>query len=109
MSDFSKFLDQLKDNLGALATEHAGEALDAFKSDSQEFLDEAKADLEDWTRKLAAGEMSAAGFELAVRGKAEVAKMRALTEAGLAAVRIDKIKVAILDTVISTAKVAFLG
>ena len=108
MSDFDDFLAQLKKELSALAKSEVAGHVNAFLTDADQFVAETRSDLEMWTAELAQGQMTPEGFELAVRGKAEVLKLRALTEAGLAAVKIDRLKAAILDRVVSAAKKALL-
>ena len=108
MPIFDDFLKALKDNLVDTARDQLQEHAEAFVKDGEDFAEETKDDLEDWTKDLAAGNMSLVGCELAVRGKADLAKMEALKQAGLAAIRIDKLKAAILDTVVNTASTVFL-
>ena len=108
MPSFDDFLKTLKDNFVKTAREQLQEHAEAFVKDAKDFADETKDDLKTWAKELADGNMSLAGFELAVRGKADLAKMQALKQAGLAAIRIDKLKAAILDTVVNTASTVLL-
>ena len=108
MSLFDDVLSALKDNLLNVASEQAEEFADELMKDSMAFVKEAEQDLKEWTKQLANGKMTPAGFELAVRGKADVAKMEALKQAGLAAIRLDKLKKTLIDTVVNTATGVFL-
>jgi len=108
MASFTDFLNVLKDDLLELGKQQLQEHVDALLKDGQDFAKEVEEDLKQWTQQLAAGEMSSAGFEMAVRGKAELAKMEALKQAGLAAIRIDKLKQGILETVVNAATKTFL-
>jgi hypothetical protein len=108
MASFKDFLDVLKEDLSELGKQQLQEHADALLKDGQDFAKEAEEDLKKWTQQLAAGEMSGNGFKMAVAGKAELAQMEALKQAGLAAIRVDKLKQGILDTVVAAATKTFL-
>ncbi len=87
MPDFNDFLTLLKANLVTFGRREVEEHAEALFQDGQDFAQQAEADLKQWTGALAAGGMTGSEFRLAVRGRAELAQMEALKQAGLAAIR----------------------
>ena len=108
MADFMEFLNKLKNDILELGKHELTEHSDEFLKDGQDFVNEVKEDLKTWTKQLAAGEMSEEEFKMAVSGKAELAKMKAITQLGLTKIRIDKLKQGIIDTVVSAAITTFI-
>ena len=108
MASFRDFLDILKDDLHELGKQELKEHADALVKDGQDFVKEVEEDLKKWTQQLTAREMSDAGFKMAVAGKAELVKMKAITQIGLTEIHIDKLKQRVLDTVVATATKTFL-
>ena len=72
-------------------------------SDVRDFLQKSAGDLKRWVEELARGEMDKDEFESLVKGQADVAEMRALKQAGLAAVQIDTFTNGVLDIIVSAA------
>ena|SRR5947209_15894207 len=72
-------------------------------SDVKDFIQKSRDDLQRWIEELARGEMDKDEFESLIKGQADVAEMRALKQAGLAAVQIDTFIDGVLDIVISAA------
>ena len=103
MVDFDAFFKEIKDGAIEIAREEAKGFVREAKSDGKDYLDSLKLDLELWTKLLAEGKLSIEDFEFLVRGKKDLAKMKALTEAGFAAVRIDRIRNALVELVITAA------
>lgn len=67
--------------------------------DGTEFMAECAANLKRWTALALAGDLTVAEVEDLVRGQADLAKMRALTELGLTLVEIEKQRVAMLNAI----------
>ena len=103
MSRFDDVLQEIRAGVVTIARKEAADFVKQATDDGQQFLDALEADLKEWTKQLAAGRLSAADFAFLVRGKKDLAEMRALTEAGLAATRIDRIRSAVIDLVITAA------
>jgi hypothetical protein len=74
---------------------------------ANEFLTQAKADLETWSVQLAKGEITKDDFAENVQGDADLVKMAALTEAGIALADAQRLRDALINTVID-ASVKFL-
>jgi hypothetical protein len=103
MAKFDDLLNELKDGLLQIARTEAVGFVEQAKSDGQAFLTALEADLKTWTEQLAAGQLSPNDFKFLVQGKADLARMNALTQAGLASVRIDRIRSAMIDLIITVA------
>ncbi len=72
-------------------------------SDVRDFLQKSAVNLKRWVEELARGEMDKDEFESLVKGQADVAEMRALKQAGLAAAQIDTFTNGVLDIIVSAA------
>jgi hypothetical protein len=103
MLNFDAFFKELKKGAVEIAKEQARDFVKEATSDGNEFLDDVKADLRKWTKQLAEGKLSKKDFEFLVMGKKDLAKMEALKQAGLAAIRVEQIRTAMIDLVITCA------
>jgi hypothetical protein len=103
MFDFNTFIRSLEDGIKKLASETLGGHKDVAISDSKEFLEKTKTDLRKWTEELARGELSQDDFKFLVSGKKDLAELHGLKQAGLALVKIESFKNAVIDMVIKTA------
>lgn len=103
MFDFDKFFRELKAGAVEIAKAEATDFVKEASGDGKTFLDAMKADLKKWTKQYAEGKLSKEDFEFLVKGKKDLAKMEALTQAGLAAIKVDRIRVALIDLVITAA------
>ena len=103
MANFDDFWKTLKAGLEELALKNWNEVKGAAVADGQAFFDETKADLERWTKLLAAGELTRDDFEWLVAGKKDLAEMQALKNAGLAMVRLERFQNALISLVVDTA------
>ncbi len=102
MANFDDFIDTLKDNLLDLAGEFGDDVKDEFIKDGKAFALKAREDLEEWTQKVAAGELSQDDLEWLIQGKKDLAEMEGLKQKGLAKAKIDKYRAAMLDTVVGS-------
>jgi uncharacterized protein (UPF0264 family) len=109
MASHKDFVEALKDGLLELGKQELGEHVDALVKDGQSFVEQVEEDLRGWMRQLAAGEMSEAGLRMALAGKADLAKMKALTQMGLTEIRVDKLRQGVLDAVVAAATKTFLA
>jgi len=100
---FDDFLKEVKTGVVAIAKGEAAEFSKQARTDGQKFVDAVRADLEKWARQLAAGDLSKSDFDFLVRGKKDLAEMNALMQAGLAAVRIERIRTASIDLIVTAA------
>jgi hypothetical protein len=100
--DFSKIYDQVKSDLTDLAKATLKKYVKEAKKDALGILEESKVKLETWTRLLAQGELSTTDFEWLVNSQKDIAQMRALKQAGLAAIRIDQFKSSVFNLIVDT-------
>lgn len=98
-SIFQNIEDQAKSLAEKLFKHYTAQAL----SDVKDFLQQSKDDLKRWIEELARREIDREEFESLVQGQQDVAEMRALKQAGLAAVQIDAFTNGLLDIVVSAA------
>ena len=103
MLDFDAFFKELKAGMAEIAKKEATDFVSEATSDGDVFLNAVKADLKKWAKQYAEGKLSKENFEFLVKGKKDLAKMEALTQAGLAAIRVDRIRMAMIDLIITTA------
>jgi len=103
MFNFDQFFQELKDGVVEIAKREATAFVREAADDGTEFLEKVKNNLQTWTRQLAEGGLSQADFAFLVKGQKDVAAMKALTQAGLAAIRIQRIQEALIDLIITAA------
>lgn len=99
MSEFKDFLEILKDDLLDLAKDFGDDLKDEIIEDGTAFAQNAKKDLEEWTRMAASGELSQEDLEWLIEAKKDLAKMEALKQKGIAKAKIDNLRSAIIETV----------
>lgn len=99
MSEFDDFLELLKDDLLDLAKDFGDDLKDEIIDDGTAFAQNAKEDLEEWTRMVANGELSQEDLEWLIEAKKDLAKMEALKQKGVAKAKIDNLRSAIMETV----------
>lgn len=102
MPSFNDFIDTFKDNLLGIAEEFGDDVKDELIEDGKSFARKAREDVEEWTKKVAAGELSQEDLEWLIQGKKDLAEMEALKQKGLAKAKIDKFRAAMLDTVVGS-------
>lgn len=103
MVKFEEFFKELKKGARKVAKKEAAKFTQAATDDGKDFLEAIKIDLGTWTNQLAQGKLSPENFAFLVRGKKDLAQMKALTQAGLAAIRIDRVRMAMIDLIITAA------
>ena len=108
MGSFDDFFNAVLDGSKGLATDALTGLVDKVRSDAKAFLQDSKKDLKDWTEALANNELSQMEFETLVRGQIDLTKMKALTDAGIAGARINKLKDDLINLVVGKAIDIFL-
>jgi len=71
--------------------------------DVKDWLAQSKEDLKRWIEELARGEIDKDEFVSLIQGQLDVGEMRALKQAGLAAVQIESFVNGVIDIVVSAA------
>ncbi len=108
MSEFDEFIEKIEKGLMQLAQTSLKEFKNAVTSDAKDFLNENKADLQTWTKQLAAGELSKKDFEDLVLGRKDVVEMHALKVVEGSRVKLEICKLQLIDLVVDTAFTVFL-
>ena len=103
MANVDTILKSVEDQSKALAEKLFKQYTHQAVSDVRDFLQKSAGNLKRWVEELARGDLDKDEFESLVKGQADVAEMRALKQAGLAAVQIDTFTNGVLDIVITTA------
>ncbi len=101
--DIGRILRSVEDQSKALAEKLFKQYTHQAIGDVRDFLQKSAGNLKRWVEELARGELDKQEFESLVKGQADLAEMRALKQAGLAAVQIDTFTNGVLDIIVSAA------
>ena len=101
--DVGGILKSVEDQSKALAEKLFKQYANRAVSDVRDFLQKSKDDLKRWVEELVRGELDKDEFESLIKGQADLAEMRALKQAGLAAVQIDTFTNGVLDIIVNAA------
>lgn len=104
--NFDQFFETIKTGAVDIAKAEAADFVQQATDDGKQFLDDSKDKLIKWVKMLNDGDLDKAEFESLVRGQKDLAQMVALKQAGMAAIRIDRIRVAVIDLIITAAGAA---
>ena len=108
MSQFDVFYNTVRAGVVDIAKGDLAQYVEQGKADAGQFLQSLQSDLKDWTKALANGDLSKDEFDFLLRGKADLAAMHALTQAGIAAVQVQQFRDALIDLVINSAFKVFV-
>jgi len=103
MSKFDDFIAALEDGVKRLAKDTLKGFETQALSDAQAFIAKCKKDLERWTELLTEGRLSKKDFCDLVQAKKDLAELHALTNAGLALIKLDQFRTALMNVVIEAA------
>jgi len=103
MSNFDDFIQAVQEGVEELAKKTLKGFKDEALTDAKTFLESSQDDLQRWTKLLAQGELTQDDFEWLIMGRKDVAELHALKQSGLALVRLDRFRNALLDLIIDTA------
>ncbi len=103
MANIDSIFKSIEDQTKALAEKLFKQYTQQAVNDVKDFLQKSKEDLKRWVEEAARGEIDKDEFESLVKGQLDVAEMRALKQAGLAAVQIEAFTNGVLDIVVSAA------
>jgi hypothetical protein len=106
--DIKAVLDILKSGVIDLANKSYKTHVKEAVSDGHTAINDLKEKIESWTIWLAAGGIDREEFESLVLGEKDLLKIKALTQAGYALIRIDQFKRDIFDLIINTITSAVL-
>jgi hypothetical protein len=108
MAVWDDFLQQVLAGLKTLATGPLASYAAEIESDGRAFIAQAKADLETWTEQLARGAISKDDFTFNLQAAADLAKLEALTDAGIGLEALQTLRDSMINIVIDAAFKVFL-
>lgn len=108
MSKFDDFIAALESNLTDYAKTSFTAWRDAAAADGKDFVSKSRADLEQWTKELAAGQIDEDEFKWLLESKKDLAALVALKQKGLAAARLDEFFAGITNVITKTAVSVFV-
>jgi hypothetical protein len=100
MPDFEQIFNDIKSQISQLAKLTVSKYATEAKQDAEEFLESSKEKLKKWTMLLAEGSIDSSEFEWLVNSQQGLAQMKLLTQAGLAQIRADQFKNAVLLVIV---------
>ena len=100
--DFAILFEQLKDQVVNLAGISLAKYENEAKKGALLFLNEIKEKLARWTLLLADRQLTTDDFEWLVNSQKQLMEMHALSQAGLAAIRVDQFKNSVMNMVVDT-------
>jgi hypothetical protein len=103
MAGFDEVLQTIGEEVAKLAIGELSNFKDQLVEDAKAFATKKAADLERWTRLLAAGDLDEEEFKLLLLGAKNLLEIRAETYVGIAKARIDQLRKAVFDIVIKAA------
>lgn len=101
--NFDEFVEAAKQGIVEVAKTETRDFLQDTQADGEAFLESTKQDLLVWTQQLADGLLSKEEFEFLVKGQKDLAKMEALTRAGVGAAKIDAVRTGVINAVLTAA------
>ena len=108
MSAFADFEKAVLAGVRDLAKGALKDLLNQAQNDAQSFMKKAKANLQQWTKELAAHQLTKKEFADLVEGEKDLAILDALTQAGLTRARLQRFRDGLIKLVIDTAFKIFL-
>ena len=103
MADYNEFLEALKDGAKELAKETFDGFEDQAISDTEAFARKCEADIKRRTAQLANGDLTEEDFQDLMEGKKALAEIHALTQAGIARVKLENFRVGPINLIVKTA------
>ena len=101
MATFDEYIDSVIKEIGKLAQETLKDYAEDATKDGEDFIKKSKDKLKKWTEDLAEKRMDADEFTSLIKGQKDLAEMKALKQAGLAAVQVDKFRNGVIDLIIN--------
>jgi hypothetical protein len=103
MSNFNDLWEELKKGAFDITKKESVNCAKELSKDVNDFLSEAKKDIETWSIQLAEGSLSMDEFNFLAEGRLKnLAEMKALTIAGIEAAQVDRIRTELVNLAIGT-------
>lgn len=107
MTDWNRFLAAVEQGVARAATGALADYATQLQNDTKAFLAQSAAHLQIWTAQLARGEIDQADLAAYVQADVALAALEALTQAGLAAVDLQRFRDTLVSVVTDAALAAF--
>jgi len=101
MSDFDGFLEAVKEGAKLLAKDAFGGLETQAIEDANSFVQKCEDDLKRWAEHLALGDLDEDDFKDLVEGKAALAEIHALTQAGIGIAKVERFRSGLIDLVVN--------
>ena len=109
MADFNQIFTDIKNQLGPLAQQDLKEFAGQGKQDAEAFLEQSRANLQNWIQQLASGQIDQDEFTFLVESQKAAAEMTALQAANAGTIRIEQFRNSVFNVVVKTAVAAVAG
>jgi hypothetical protein len=103
MADFTKLFDDLKTQLASLAEKDLKEFAGQGQADAMAFLNDSRAQLEEWFQLLTSGEIDEDEFRELVESQKDLAKMEALRKASAGQQTIESFRDSAFNLIVKSA------
>jgi len=103
MSKYDEFIVALSEGAKGLAKDIFKGFEDQATEDARAFARKTETDLKRWTQQLALKQIDREEFGDFVKAKQAVIEMQALTQAGIAAIKLEKYRKGLIDLVVNNA------
>jgi hypothetical protein len=100
--DINAILQTLQTGIENLAKTSLANYITQAKSDGMDTLNAMKSNLQDWATQAAQGQLSAPDLNFLVQGQADLVKITALTQAGVAQIQLDQFKQGVITLIVNT-------
>lgn len=97
-----EIFEAIKEELIKLANEELKGYVSDLFNDTKNFIEDALADVKLWSKQLENGELTREEFDFLIGGVKDRMAMAGLTQAGIAIIRIQKIRDAVFQLIFST-------
>lgn len=102
MSKFDEFFVAALNEIKRFIAEEIGDFVEDIGFAGEKFLKNSRDDLENWFQLYNSGNLDKEELESLIKGKKDLLDIKILTQAGLAKIRIDRIKNGIFEIIIET-------
>ena len=108
MSQWTDFIAGVVSGVQKNGVQEVGAYETQVDSDARAFLAQTKTDLQTWTTQLTQGQITKDDFSENIQAEGDLAKLQALTDAGLGLTALQSFRSALVNIVISVAFKVFL-
>ena len=100
--NFDEIFQTLKDGVATLAKDDLQDYVNEAKKDGTAAIDAMKTNLQQWAQEVENGAMTTEDLEFLLKEEESLDEMKALKEAGLAAVHIDQFRNGLINMILGT-------